>query len=285
MQSEVAELGTMNAPNTDQLNADDLIAGPRIFTLVKITKGKGSGSGKGDQPINVHLAEHPYPWRPCKTVRRLLMDAWGPRPGDWPDGAQVELYRDTEVRFGGDTVGGIRVRAMSHLKSAKIEHLSTATRGQRVKWEIRRLEAKPAQDTARPPLAARIAGCVAAYAKMGVDLDALTAKLGTKPAEWTEEQFDRMRALYGRIAKDADLKAKEFPAPLADDVDWDQEPDPAQDGELTDRERLIVLLEEYADGQPLAAFLGNRFGVGKPLDKLSEDDLRGYVKQLGGGAK
>ena len=269
MQSEVAELGTMNAPNTDQLNADDLIAGPRIFTLVKITKGKGSGSGKGDQPINIHLAEHPYPWRPCKTVRRLLMDAWGPKPGEWPEGAQVELYRDTAVRFGGDTVGGIRVRAMSHIKAARLEHLSTATRGQRVTWVITRLEGLRAGKQA-PDVQTSIDTAVRLFGEAGVPLDELEMQIGSPREQWGADELKQLRADYS-----ARRKAKNAPT----------QPNPTNTGELTQRERLIDLLEQYADGQPLAAFLGNRFGVGKPVDRLTEDDLRGFVKQLQGGAK
>ena len=46
------------APNSDQLDAVDLIGGPRTFTITKVSKGNA------EQPVNVHLAEFPRVWRP-----------------------------------------------------------------------------------------------------------------------------------------------------------------------------------------------------------------------------
>lgn len=277
MQSEVADLGGMNAPNTDQLNADDLIAGPRIFTIVKITKGKGSGSGKGDQPINIHLAEHPHPWRPCKTVRRLLMDAWGSRPGDWPDGAQVELYRDTEVRFGGDTVGGIRVRAMSHLKSAKIEHLSTATRGQRVKWEIRRLDRTGQTVATTNDVQANLDRAVRLFGEINVTLADLEMQLGSGRAKWGAAELKQLREDYGARRKAEQRVAEEASQ------------DTAHDGELTDEDRLRVAIEEIEADRGVqpderARFRGEN-GLAVAFGRATMEQLRAYKARLVGGAK
>src|SRR5690606_23503087 len=41
------------APKSDQMNADDLISGPRTFTIAEV------GKGSPDQPVNVVLAEFP----------------------------------------------------------------------------------------------------------------------------------------------------------------------------------------------------------------------------------
>ncbi|NKV63722.1 hypothetical protein GS924_06835 [Rhodococcus hoagii] len=52
------------APRSDQLNAEDLLSGPRTVTVEKVTKGSA------EQPVNVHLVEFPgRPFRPSKTVR------------------------------------------------------------------------------------------------------------------------------------------------------------------------------------------------------------------------
>ena len=49
------------APKSDQLNAEDLLTGPRTFTITEVVEGNA------EQPVNVHLAEMPgRPWRPSK---------------------------------------------------------------------------------------------------------------------------------------------------------------------------------------------------------------------------
>ena len=87
------------APNSDQLDAVDLLSGPRTFTIEKVSKGDA------EQPVNIHLAEFPRPWRPGKSMRRVLVAAWGPDASAYV-GRRVTLYCDPEVRFGGAAVGG-----------------------------------------------------------------------------------------------------------------------------------------------------------------------------------
>lgn len=97
------------APNSEQLDAVDLLTGPRIFTIKDVSKGKD------DQPFNFHLAEFDRPWRPGKSMRRVLVACWGKDAKQYV-GRRVELYCDPDVVFGGLKVGGIRVRALSHLE-------------------------------------------------------------------------------------------------------------------------------------------------------------------------
>jgi len=60
------------APKSDQLNADDLIAGPRTITITAV---KLSAE---DQPVSIHFqGDDGKPWKPCKSMRRVLMRAWG----------------------------------------------------------------------------------------------------------------------------------------------------------------------------------------------------------------
>ena len=96
------------APNSDQLDAIELVSGPRIFTIEKVTKGNA------EQPVNVHLAGFPRPWRPGKSMRRVLAAGWGADAATWT-GRRVELFCDPDVQFGGKAVGGTRVARMSHL--------------------------------------------------------------------------------------------------------------------------------------------------------------------------
>lgn len=99
------------APKSDQINASDLIAGDMTVTLsaVKVTPGT-------EQPVSIRLEGMDKVWRPCKTTGRILMAAWGPDTSVYA-GRSVQLYLDPEVKWGGMKVGGIRIRAMSHIDS------------------------------------------------------------------------------------------------------------------------------------------------------------------------
>jgi hypothetical protein len=97
------------APKSDQLNAEDLLTGPRTFTVAEVKRGSA------EQPVDIHLAEFPgRPFKPSKTVRRILVSAWGPDASTYA-GRRMTLYRDPAVRFGGMDVGGIRVSHLSHI--------------------------------------------------------------------------------------------------------------------------------------------------------------------------
>ena len=126
------------APKSDQLNADDLIAGPRNVTVEKVTPGTP------EQPVEIHLLEFPgRPFKPSKTVRRILVAAWGP-DADAYSGRRMTLYRDATVRFGGQDVGGIRISHMSHIDKRMTLAL-TVTRGKRSPYVVEPLaDAVPA---------------------------------------------------------------------------------------------------------------------------------------------
>jgi hypothetical protein len=100
------------APTSDQLDAVDLLTGPRTFTIEAVNKGDI------EQPVQIKLAEFPRVWRPGKSMRRVLVAAWGQDSSAYI-GRRVTLYCDPDVRFGGDKVGGTRISHMTHLKGGK----------------------------------------------------------------------------------------------------------------------------------------------------------------------
>lgn len=121
---------------SDQLNADDLIAGPIDVVIERVT------AGSADQPVDVHLVGRSgRPWRPCKTMRRLLAGAWGPETDVWI-GRAMRLYRDPAVTFGSDAVGGIRVSHLSHLPDREFRvALATKRGGKKAMVSVMRLDA------------------------------------------------------------------------------------------------------------------------------------------------
>jgi len=99
------------APKSDQLDAIELAAGPRTFTIAEVTKHNA------EQPWNLHLAEFPRPWRPSKSMLRVMAAAWGLDGSKWA-GNRVTLFCDPTVQFGNETVGGTRISHMSGIDKA-----------------------------------------------------------------------------------------------------------------------------------------------------------------------
>lgn len=128
-------------PRSDQLNAEDMLTGPRTFTITDVR------AGTEEQPVRVFLAEGPEgrPWIPAKTMRRLMVLAWGPE-SDAYIGKRVTLYRDPDVRFGKDTPGGIRISHMSGIGRRPLVAQLTITRGRRAPYTV-----EPIADDAPAP--------------------------------------------------------------------------------------------------------------------------------------
>lgn len=109
---------------SDQLGADDLMSGPRSIKITKVSADTGSS----EQPIVVNFeGDNRKPWKPCKSMRRLLVAIWGANGNEYV-GRSVTLYRDPTVKWGGLEVGGIRISHMSHIDKPVTIAL-TATRG------------------------------------------------------------------------------------------------------------------------------------------------------------
>ncbi len=126
------------APRSDQANAEDFLSGPRTVTIVEVRKGASA-----EQPVDVVLEEFGpgRPFKPSKTVRRIMVAAWGPDAAAYA-GRRLTLYRDPTVRFGGQDVGGIRVSHMSHLAKPLTIAL-TVSRGKRAPYVVQPLADVP----------------------------------------------------------------------------------------------------------------------------------------------
>jgi len=144
--SEVYDVRAAMAPKSDQINADDLIAGPITVKITGINLQKVTGE-KGQQPLSIQLEGH-KPYRPCKSMMRVLAAEWGPNAAVWI-GRSLTLKRDPSVRFGGDAVGGIRISHMSHI-SKRATIALTVTRGQRAPYTVEPLTVAASAPTAAP---------------------------------------------------------------------------------------------------------------------------------------
>ena len=125
-------------PRSDQINYEDFLAGPKVYTI------GGVRNGTAEQKYDIQLQEEQRVWRPPLTVLRTLIACWGDDATVW-QGRQAELYGDPSIRFGKDTVGGIRIKALSHLDEPKTVTVTVA-RGKRQKITIQPLQAAPPTD-------------------------------------------------------------------------------------------------------------------------------------------
>ncbi len=134
-------------PKSDQINSDDLISGPRTVRITKVSANEATP----EQPVNVFFdGDGGKPFRPCKSMRRVMVAAWGPDASAYV-GRSMTLYRDQNVKFGGMAVGGIRVSHMSHLERDLTIAL-TETRAKRAPYTVRKLAAS-VEPKADPPAA------------------------------------------------------------------------------------------------------------------------------------
>ena len=124
------------AANSAQQNYDEYLAGPKTVTVAEVTQGTA------EQPVNVELVEFPgKPFKPAKSVRRVLAAAWGTDASKWT-GRSLTIYGDPSVRYGGKEVGGLRVSHVSHIDKP-ITVALTVTRGKRAPFTVQPLPDAP----------------------------------------------------------------------------------------------------------------------------------------------
>jgi len=142
----MTDLSKTIAAKSDQQNADDYIPGPRTIKITSVSADPASR----EQPIKISFeGDEGRPWKPCLTMRRLLIALWG-ADGNQYIGRSLTLYRDPETLWGGLKVGGIRISHASHIDKQMTIAL-TATRGNKKPITVKKLEvqtdAAPRQDT------------------------------------------------------------------------------------------------------------------------------------------
>lgn len=151
------DIAETTAPRSDQQNYDDYLGGSKVVTVTEVK------AGTVEQPVEIHLAEYPgRPYKPSKSMRRVLVQAWGSDSSPW-SGRQLELYGDPTVRFGGTATGGIKISRLSHIDKPVSVNL-TVTRGKRAPHTVQPL-----------PTAAPARDWLAELEQAGSDLDALRA--------------------------------------------------------------------------------------------------------------
>lgn len=235
------DMSQVIAPKSDQQNADDFVGGPKTFTIERVEI-----KPVPDQPVSIFLRGENRPWKPCKSMSRLLVAAWGADANQYA-GRSVTLCRDPSVKWGGMEVGGIRISHMSHIERGMIIAL-TKTKGQRAPYTVKPLAVAAGADRAPPATftLAEIYGPPFAKTLTGI-ADAIEALEGSDEAvvianaDWLQslplDKMDKAPSLVTRIEK---LRAKigtanvDENAPIDDDFPGDRPSKPQHVSKIPD---------------------------------------------------
>lgn len=143
------------APTSDQLDAVELV-NPRTFT---IDTGSRLGSREGKTVAEVRLVDFPRVWRPSKGMLDVLALCWGTDGKQWV-GRRVTVYNDTEVMFGREKTGGVRISHLSHIDKARDLTIRAPGQGKKQRWHVDPFaDAAPTVPAQSEPTAAEVIAC------------------------------------------------------------------------------------------------------------------------------
>jgi hypothetical protein len=278
------------APKSDQLNADDLIAGPMTIRITGVSANEGSP----EQPISVSFeGDDRKPYKPCKSMRRVMVHIWGPDASKYV-GRAMTLYRDPKVQFGGMQVGGIRISHMSDipgdkLGDGKVQMALTATRAKRAPFTVLPLkDAVPSNGGPNNDLGAWAHKFIAAVGR-APSLEKLDA--------YAENMKDKLHDLRGAIpeAHEACMKAltdkRASFCTTADDDDpfGDTTADQPTDDWRAKADEFLASIKAARKASYLDAITDDYREVAAEMPKPLADEVEGALaakrRELGGEGK
>mgnify|MGYP006949695015 CR=1 FL=1 len=119
-------------PKSDQLNSEQLLGSPMTIRV------SGVSRGNAEQPIIINYdGDNGRPYKPCKSMRKVLIFAWGEDGNQWI-GKSMTVFCDQNVKWAGEKVGGIRISHLSDIER-DISVALTATRGRKDTHIIKKL--------------------------------------------------------------------------------------------------------------------------------------------------
>lgn len=170
---------------SDQVDADNLLGGPRTVTIT------GIKAGSVEQPVQIMTDGWDVPYRPSKSMRRVLVHCWG-ADGSQYVGRRMTLFREPSIKYGGIVVGGTRISALSHIDKPVTVPL-TVGRGKKEMYEVQPLADSAPAHLPRPlPTVDQIQQATSedtlrAMWSAGGDQQAITARLQELRAETPDD--------------------------------------------------------------------------------------------------
>ena len=176
---------------SDQLNADDLIGSVgKIIRITRVTVKEGI-----EQPCIIHFeGDGGKPYKPCKSMCRVLIFCWGDDGADYV-GRRLKLFRDKNVTWAGQAVGGIRIAEMSDIPNNQTMPLTMAKNSKKP-YTVRPLksEGSPITDADYQSWTTRMDGAVTEG-----DLLAIRDQIAALAENYDEQSRSKLRAYYAEI--------------------------------------------------------------------------------------
>lgn len=175
----MSDLSNVIKPKSDQLNADDLVSGDMT---IRIRDVKVNQTAR-EQPVSIFFdGDNGKPWKPCKTMARALTQIWGTCDSQQFVGRSVTLYNDPNVTWAGVKVGGIRIRAASHIDNP-MEIAVSQAKGKRSLMRIGALNPEQVQHKQADDAADKFAAQTIAAIERAPDLEKLDGFIATRQAK------------------------------------------------------------------------------------------------------
>ena len=206
----MGDMSGVIVPKSDQINADDLLSGPMTISITSVKV-----SGGQEQPVSMFFDGSTKAYRPCKSMARVLVSAWGADSSKYV-GRSLTLYCDPKVKWGGMEVGGIRISHMSDIKEALTMAL-TVTRANKKPFTVRPLQNPAARSVeaaviplsdgsataSAGPIITRTQTLEGLAKKAAVPLSKYLSKAGVQSAEeLSDDDYAELKAVLERKAKD-----------------------------------------------------------------------------------
>ena len=139
--SENVDMSKTIIARSDQLNSDDLIGGPLTCKVTRVFS-----TGNPEQPVGIDIDSWHVPYKPCKGMRRVLVEVWGTSGNDYV-GKSLTLYRNPDVKYGGIACGGIEISEVSDISSPRSIPI-TVSRGKKKPFIVKPLKPAPVEPKA-----------------------------------------------------------------------------------------------------------------------------------------
>ncbi len=254
------DMSSVIVPKSDQINADSLIAGPMTVTIREVLIRGGQ-----EQPVSILLEGTDLAFRPCKSMSRVLVQAWGPDARAYV-GRSLTLYRDPSVKWGGLEVGGIRISHMSDIDSKMVLQL-TATKGQRKPHVVMPLVDAPSKQTGAntEDPAQKWANAYLSKVSAAATADELNDFANAK-AKKLEELRTARADLHGQCIAALDAKRASFTSGFEDEDEGEGPADSQRGEQFTDDADPMVPSE--------AQILRDLIAEAASADEINEAEVR-----------
>lgn len=128
----MADISLAIQAKSDQLNAVDILGVEPVITIRDVKVFPTAAR----QKIWVYFhGDNNRPWKPSTGMGRILGAGWGYESDLWI-GKSVKLFVEPSVIYAGEEVGGIRIRAMSHIPERGLDALLTLSKSKRIQFHV-----------------------------------------------------------------------------------------------------------------------------------------------------